>query len=277
MASSSQSYFSKQSNGASSSGNQSPWETAIEDQSDGENDPVAKHIKDQALLADDPLEHGKAIHTQRRQQKQSAERRLPTGISGAEASSPRSDTPISNYNRAQTSYVEENFGGGMNSKDGGAMDWYVEGPGRRVGYEDMTAIDWIFEYTKERQRLRKLHSSAHGMMGYIAKLLDASQIWIVLILTGIAAGAFAAAIDVATDWLADLKTGHCSAGTDGGRFHLSKAFCCYGYDGLAQCQDWVSWSRALHVRSAGGTWFIEYFFFILFSVSTISCRVARES
>ncbi|QSZ37690.1 hypothetical protein DSL72_008789 [Monilinia vaccinii-corymbosi] len=152
-------------------------------------------------------------------------------------------------------------------KDGEPLDWCAEGPGRRVGYEDMTAIDWIFEYTKERQRLRILYSSASGLVGYLQQLLDASQIWIVLVLTGLAAGTFAAGIDIVTDFLADLKTGYCRAGEDGGHFYLNKFFCCFGYDSVAQCRDWVPWSVASHIDSVGGKWFIEYFFFILFSLS----------
>ncbi|KAH0536874.1 hypothetical protein FGG08_006277 [Glutinoglossum americanum] len=95
------------------------------------------------------------------------------------------------------------------TKDGGPLDWYVEGPGRRVGYDDLTAIDWIFEYTKERQRLRILQSNTKGLLGYAAQLVDASQIWLVLIATGIAAGVLAAGIDIVSDWLGDLKMGYC--------------------------------------------------------------------
>jgi chloride channel 3/4/5 len=153
------------------------------------------------------------------------------------------------------------------TKDGVPLDWYVEGPGRRVGYEDLTAIDWIFEYTKERQRLRFLYSSATGLLGYLQQFADASQVWIVLVLTGLAVGAVAASIDVTTDWLGDLKTGYCSSGPEGGAFYLSKGFCCLGYDESANCAGWKSWSSALGISSGGGRWFIEYFFFILFSVS----------
>jgi chloride channel 3/4/5 len=141
----------------------------------------------------------------------------------------------------------------------------------------MTAIDWIFEYTKERQRLRMLYSSATGLLGHIQQFLDASQIWMLLILIGLAAGLFAAAIDVVSDWLGDLKTGYCSAGVDGGHFYLNKNFCCSGYDEWAQCRDWVPWSLALHVTSVGGKWFIEYFFFIIFSVRLRApCPPARN-
>jgi len=62
------------------------------------------------------------------------------------------------------------------SKDVSTQDWYVEGPGRRVAYDDLTAIDWIFEYAKERQRLRALYSNSTGFFGYLVQIADASQI-----------------------------------------------------------------------------------------------------
>ncbi len=154
-------------------------------------------------------------------------------------------------------------------KNGGPLDWYVEGPGRRVGYDDMTAIDWIFEYTKERQRLSVLRSSASGLIGQAQQLLDASQVWVILVLTGLAVGSVAAAIDVTTDWLGDLKAGYCSQ-LDGGAFYLNKGFCCLGYDEGAKCKGWIPWAAALGITSAAGKWFIEYFFFLSFSVSTRS-------
>ena len=157
------------------------------------------------------------------------------------------------------------------TKDGGSLDWYAEGPRRRVGYDDLTAIDWIFEYTKERQRVRHLYSRATGLIGQAQRLFDASQIWLVLIATGLASGLLAASIDVASDWLADLKSGYCRTGNDGGRFYLNKAFCCWGHDEFAKCIDWTSWSAALHVNNAVGSYVVEYVFFIVFSVLFAVC------
>jgi chloride channel 3/4/5 len=105
----------------------------------------------------------------------------------------------------------------------------------------------------------------------VKQFLDASQIWVLLILTGLAAGLFAAAIDVVSDWLGDLKTGFCSAGPDGGHFYLNKYFCCFGYDELSQCRDWVPWSFAFHITSAAGKWVVEYLFFLIFAVSVAIC------
>ena len=175
------------------------------------------------------------------------------------------------------------------NKDGGTLDWYTEGPRRKVQYDDLTAIDWIFEYTKERQRLRILYSKATGLLGYAQQLLDASQIWLVLIATGIASGVLAAGIDVASDWLGDLKTGYCKSGDGGGRFYLNKGFCCWGHEGMrlnvqhdrhlaksvdwSQCLDWTPWSTALHLRSAAGRYTVEYAFFIAFSVSYVTYHI----
>lgn len=119
----------------------------------------------------------------------------------------------------------------IESKEHGVIDWYAEGPGRRVGYDDFTAIDWIYEYAKERQRLRMLYSSASGVLGCLRQFIDASQIWLVLVGTGLMTGAIAALIDIASDWLGDLKTGVCVAGEGGGRFYLNHGFCCWGLDG----------------------------------------------
>lgn len=117
-------------------------------------------------------------------------------------------------------------------KEDGPLDWYHEGPGRRVGYDDLTAIDWIFEYTKERQRLRVLRSQASGLLGSLQQLVDASQVWVILIGTGLTAGLLTAGINVVSDWLGDLKTGYCQTGVDGGYFWLNRGFCCWGHEGI---------------------------------------------
>ena len=135
-----------------------------------------------------------------------------------------------------------------------------------MGYDNLTAIDWIFEYSKERQRQRVLYSNTSGIAGYVRQLADASQIWWVLIATGIAAGLVAAFIDVASDWLADLKGGVCSNVEHGGRFYLNKAFCCWGYNQLSQCKDWRSWGELLGLSNAAGRWVMEFIVFIVFSV-----------
>ncbi|KAH9219758.1 chloride channel-like protein 3 [Leptodontidium sp. 2 PMI_412] len=270
MASSSAGYLSpaEQASSSSSSSRSPPNPTTVENDS-SDDDPVASYSRDRTLLSEDPLDQDDDdIVSFKRKPKQHTSSRLLSAFSGSGSNSrqptpsPRAGTPLG----LNTLGGSRDESGNRGSKDGGPLDWYAEGPGRRVGYEDMTAIDWIFEYTKERQRLRILYSNATGLIGYARQFLDASQVWVILILTGMATGGLAAAIDVITDWLADLKMGYCSAGEDGGRFYLNKYFCCYGYDEFSKCGDWVPWSLALRTTSSGGKWFIEYFFFIAFSV-----------
>lgn len=283
MASSSAGYFPPTSEAESSSSQSIPTSDALFDDSDN-SDPITNAAKDRTVLSEDPLvDDTEEIVSFKRKQKQPATTlRFLTPFAGSRQNSPsaipspRNGTPRPASSRLHGNHLDGHsntlgLDTNVNSpKDGSALDWYVEGPGRRVGYEDMTAIDWIFEYTKERQRLRVLYSSATGLLGYAQRMLDASQIWVVLILTGLAVGLVAAGIDVASDWLGDLKTGYCSAGPDGGRFYLNKYFCCWGYDEWSQCRDWVPWSLALHVTSKGGSWIVEYIFFVLYSVSM--CR-----
>jgi chloride channel 3/4/5 len=157
------------------------------------------------------------------------------------------------------------------TKDAGALDWYIEGPGRRVGYDDLTAIDWIYEYSKERTRLRQLAANAPGLLGQLKLVADASQIWWILVATGLAVGGIAAGIDITSDWLGDLKTGMCSNVQDGGKLYLNKVFCCWGASSFAECPDWRAWSQVMGVQSIGGSYVVEYSVFVLLSVLFATC------
>ncbi|WPH03780.1 Hypothetical protein R9X50_00666300 [Acrodontium crateriforme] len=197
--------------------------------------------------------------------------------------SPANNARASPSTNAILSYLDASNDAGTNLqdiKDPSGLDWYVEGPGRRVGYDNLTAIDWIYEYTKERTRLRQLASNAPGLLGQLKLAADASQIWWILIATGIAVGCIAAGIDVASDWLGDLKQGACSNVQDGGRFYLNKVFCCWGANSYAECPDWRTWSTLLGVNNKGGSYVVEYIFFVALSVlcaMTASLLVNRYS
>ena len=143
----------------------------------------------------------------------------------------------------------------------------MEGPGRRVGYDNLTAIDWIYEYSKERTRIRQLTTNSPGVVGQLKLVADASQIWWILVATGLAVGGIAAGIDVASDWLGDVKQGICSDVEDGGKFYLNRAFCCWETNTYAECQDWRTWAKAMGISSTVGSYIIEYFFFVCFAVS----------
>ncbi|MCJ1479865.1 hypothetical protein MMC06_000019 [Schaereria dolodes] len=270
---------------SSSSSSRSPLDVDVENDSHT-NDLAKAQVEDNALLADYPLgESPEVLLSFKRKQNLPSKLSLPRFLSSLPTAGgqvlgtpPFSSARIRrlreqssrNNSDISLSISNESIGHGAalttDGKDGASLDWYVEGSGRRAGYDDLTAIDWIFEYTKERQRLRLLHSRATGLLGYAQQLIDASQVWLVLISTGLTSGILAAGIDVASDWLGDLKTGYCKNGLDGGRFYLNKGFCCWGHDDWSQCQDWTPWSAALGVNAPAGKYVVEYIFFIFFAI-----------
>ncbi|KAF2819311.1 hypothetical protein CC86DRAFT_460461 [Ophiobolus disseminans] len=263
--------------------------------SNGKQPAVEDDYSDEeALLADDPLERDlpEQISFKRKPTPKPASylpRFLSSPLSTPNRASPipHTHSRLQNLRAGQSSanastdlilnYLDTPGSAGatlQDTKDATGMDWYVEGPGRRVGYDDLTAIDWIFEYAKERQRLRYLYASATGILGHVKQLADASQVWIILVAAGVLSGGIAAFIDIASDWLGDLKTGYCqNVGDDGGdgKFYLNKSFCCWGYEGASECHDWHPWGDALGIGPAGGKWVVEYIFFVVFSIIFAAC------
>ncbi|KAH6625683.1 chloride channel [Boeremia exigua] len=247
------------------------------------------HSDEEALLADDPLNPSLSEQISfKRKPKPTPSSILPRFFAGPSTSPRNTPSPRTQQSRRPATtnapddgatelilnYLDTPADAGAHladAKDAAGLDWYVEGPGRRVGYDDLTAIDWIFEYAQERQRLRHLYSSATGLLGSVKQLADASQVWIILVAAGVLSGGIAAFIDVASDWLADLKTGYCSSVEGDGRFYLNRGFCCWGIDTGDQCADWQEWGVAMGIGSVGGKWIVEYIFFILFSVFFAAC------
>lgn len=133
-------------------------------------------------------------------------------------------------------------------------------------YEDFTTIDWVQDAAREQIRRRARHerSSAvvkRGRYGFRQKLwelYDAGQAWIVVTLVGIAIGLNAGFLNIVTEWLSDIKLGHCTTA-----FYLNQNFCCWGAEN--GCDEWHSWSSYAPVN------FIFYLLFaILFAFTSSS-------
>lgn len=105
-------------------------------------------------------------------------------------------------------------------------------------YEDFTTIDWVQDAAREqlrRKARRKQRDSysfgpgGRGAIGWRTRLYetyDAGQAWIVVTLVGAAIGLIAACLNIITEWLADIKLGHCETA-----FYLNENFCCWGAEG----------------------------------------------
>lgn len=83
----------------------------------------------------------------------------------------------------------------------------------------------------------------------IAEAYDAGQAWIVVTLVGAAIGLNAAFLNIITEWLSDIKLGHCTTA-----FYLNESFCCWGAEG--GCPEWKRWS---------GFWPANYVLYIMFA------------
>lgn len=113
-------------------------------------------------------------------------------------------------------------------------------------YEDFTTIDWVQDAAREqlRRKARRKERAGfwerEGRIGWrrkIAEAYDAGQAWIVVTLVGAAIGLNAAFLSIVTEWLSDIKLGHCETA-----FYLNENFCCWGAENGMII--WNGWERA---------------------------------
>jgi chloride channel 3/4/5 len=177
------------------------------------------------------------------------------------------------------------------------------GNGVRVWYANFSTIDWIHDAIKESHRLKRIRGLP-GLRGWTVNLLDRSQGWIIVTITGalspgshpsitpsanpVKSGlltACVAGIIVTSEmWLFDLKDGHCT--TD---WRKAKRFCCpapsragcfvraWAVNFNQECPAWRTWSETFEGLCAGGrlqgaNWLIDYAVYLLLAV----CCTTRE-
>jgi hypothetical protein len=127
-------------------------------------------------------------------------------------------------------------------------------------YEDFTTIDWVQDDAREqlRRRARRKENAGFfgrdGVLGWRRKLsdsYDAGQAWLVVTIVGVVIGLNAAALNIITEWLSDVKLGYCTTA-----FYLNEQFCCWGAEN--GCDEWRKWT------SFG---LANYIIYTIFSVS----------
>ncbi|KAI1314486.1 glycerol ethanol, ferric requiring protein [Mortierella claussenii] len=122
-------------------------------------------------------------------------------------------------------------------------------------YEDFTTIDWVQDAVRERYRQTTKAAEASGSWtSYLFESYEAGQAWVVVSLVGVVIGLNAAFIAICTEWLSDIKLGHCSYA-----WWLNQKFCCWGVESEdGYCDDWSPWS---------GFAIIDYVFYLVFATS----------
>ncbi|XP_067154002.1 H(+)/Cl(-) exchange transporter 3 isoform X7 [Apteryx mantelli] len=113
-------------------------------------------------------------------------------------------------------------------------------------YDDFHTIDWVREKCKDRERHRRINSKKKESAWEMTKsLYDAWSGWLVVTLTGLASGALAGLIDIAADWMTDLKEGICLSA-----LWFNHEQCCWGsnettFEERDKCPQWKTWAELI--------------------------------
>uniref|UniRef100_A0AAQ5XRK9 Chloride channel protein n=1 Tax=Amphiprion ocellaris TaxID=80972 RepID=A0AAQ5XRK9_AMPOC len=151
---------------------------------------------------------------------------------------------------------------------GNLMD-FLDEPFPDVGtYEDFHTIDWLREKSRDTDRHRKITSkSKESMWELIKSLLDAWSGWVVMLLIGLLSGTLAGVIDLAVDWMTDLKEGVCLSA-----FWYSHEQCCWTsnettFDDRDKCPQWQKWAELMTGHAEGaGAYVLNYFLYVLWAL-----------
>ena len=135
-------------------------------------------------------------------------------------------------------------------------------------YEDFTTRDWVQDAAREqmrrsqRQKENQTRSKRKGWWSVKQKvweLYDAGQAWIVVTLVGAAIGLNSAVLNIATEWMSDIRMGYCETA-----FYLNENFCCWGVDNPEEgCPEWHPWTGIYPVN-----WFLYFIFSVLFAFTS---------
>uniref|UniRef100_A0A3B3TPD8 Chloride channel protein n=1 Tax=Poecilia latipinna TaxID=48699 RepID=A0A3B3TPD8_9TELE len=160
-------------------------------------------------------------------------------------------------------------GGGAASSTTHLLD-FLEEPIPGVGtYDDFHTIDWVREKCKDRERHRKINSKKkESAWEFTKSLYDAWSGWLVVTLTGLASGALAGLIDIAADWMNDLKEGVCLSA-----MWFNHEQCCWTSNETTfaerdKCPQWKSWAELILGQAEGpGSYIMNYFMYIYWALS----------
>ncbi|XP_016091558.1 H(+)/Cl(-) exchange transporter 3 [Sinocyclocheilus grahami] len=137
-------------------------------------------------------------------------------------------------------YAMSNGGGGAGASISTHLLDLLEEPIPGVGtYDDFHTIDWVREKCKDRERHRKVPS-----------------------------GALAGVIDIAADWLNDLKEGVCLSA-----MWFNHEQCCWDSNETTfaerdKCPQWKTWAELILGQAEGpGSYIMNYFMFTFWALS----------
>ncbi|XP_043100213.1 H(+)/Cl(-) exchange transporter 3 isoform X3 [Puntigrus tetrazona] len=169
-----------------------------------------------------------------------------------------------------SNYAMSNGGGGGGASSSTHLLDLLEEPIPGVGtYDDFHTIDWVREKCKDRERHRKINSKKkESAWEFTKSLYDAWSGWLVVTLTGLASGALAGVIDIAADWMNDLKEGVCLSA-----MWFNHEQCCWDSNETTfaerdKCPQWKTWAELILGQAEGpGSYIMNYFMFTFWALS----------
>ncbi|XP_055051113.1 H(+)/Cl(-) exchange transporter 3 isoform X1 [Misgurnus anguillicaudatus] len=169
-----------------------------------------------------------------------------------------------------SNYAMSNGGGGGGASSSTHLLDLLDEPIPGVGtYDDFHTIDWVREKCKDRERHRKINSKKkESAWEFTKSLYDAWSGWLVVTLTGLASGALAGVIDIAADWMNDLKEGVCLSA-----MWFNHEQCCWGSNETTfaerdKCPQWKTWAELILGQAEGpGSYIMNYFMFTFWALS----------
>ncbi|KAK9399002.1 Chloride channel protein [Crotalus adamanteus] len=172
------------------------------------------------------------------------------------------------HKRAAGTHYTMTNGGSINSTTH-LLD-LLEEPIPGVGtYDDFHTIDWVREKCKDRERHRRINSKKKESAWEMTEsLYDAWSGWLVVTLTGLASGALAGLIDIAADWMTDLKEGICLSA-----LWFNHEQCCWGsnettFEERDKCPSWKTWAELIIGQAEGpGSYIMNYIMYIFWALS----------
>ncbi|XP_055051123.1 H(+)/Cl(-) exchange transporter 3 isoform X2 [Misgurnus anguillicaudatus] len=178
--------------------------------------------------------------------------------------------PLHEIRKKGSNYAMSNGGGGGGASSSTHLLDLLDEPIPGVGtYDDFHTIDWVREKCKDRERHRKINSKKkESAWEFTKSLYDAWSGWLVVTLTGLASGALAGVIDIAADWMNDLKEGVCLSA-----MWFNHEQCCWGSNETTfaerdKCPQWKTWAELILGQAEGpGSYIMNYFMFTFWALS----------
>lgn len=136
---------------------------------------------------------------------------------------------------------------------------------RTARYPDGSTIDWLQQDAAERERNQALRSQA-GVRGILIPMLEASRMWLIVIVTGIGIGLTGASLDILVKWLGDIREGRCSRG-----FFYNQVTCCSDVDPGEICKEWQTWSQYFDIKFIFIQSLLQAFVYSILAIAFASC------